>query len=103
MKSSSKIIQQKGGLIKTILIIVIAIAILSYLGFDLKKIFESDQSKSNFSYVWNGIVYAWTHYLRQPAEYFWRVVVVGFIWNVLVLPGIHALQAFQAKGNQLGN
>ena len=42
---------QQKGLIKMIIIIVIAIAILSWYGVDIKEFFTSPQVQKNFGYV----------------------------------------------------
>lgn len=39
------------GLIKTIVIIIIAILIISYFDIDMKKLMESETTKNNFSFV----------------------------------------------------
>ncbi len=52
-------ITKNRGFIKTIIIIVIAIAILSYYKIDLRDIFTSDQFHANLNYVWDFIVRIW--------------------------------------------
>ena len=57
------------GLIKMIIVIIIAIIILSYYGFDLKNIITSDQVQKNLSYVWGFVVALWDlfiHYVWTP-------------------------------------
>ncbi len=77
-----------------IVVIVVAILILSYFGFNLKAIAESDTSKSNFSYVWNFLTYVWEHFLVTPATFIWNTILVGIVWEQLLKPGIHLLQTF---------
>lgn len=43
---------KQAGLIKLIVIVIVAIIILSYLGINIQKIAESDAGKANFGYVW---------------------------------------------------
>lgn len=76
------------GFIKYIIIIVIAIIILSYFGFNLRGIVESDTSKGNFSYVWNGVVHIWKTYLAGPVLYVWNNVVVDIVWNMILKPSL---------------
>lgn len=59
------------GLIKMIIIIIIAIVILSYYGIDLKNIFTSDQVQKNLGYVWGFVVDAWNLFV----QYIWTPVL----------------------------
>jgi hypothetical protein len=61
----------KRGFIGIIVIVVIAILLLSYLGFDLKKIFTSEPVKNNFTYVWGVIRNVWVNYLSVPFTFIW--------------------------------
>lgn len=74
-------INPQSGLIKLIVIIVIAVLILSYFSIDLKSIVESEQSKKNFSYITNGITYVWDKYLSKPTLYFWNNIFIGILWE----------------------
>lgn len=82
----------QGGFIKYIILIVIAIFILSYLGFDIKRLVEADQTQSNFSYVWLSLTHFWQTFLQEPALWVWNVVVVGILWKLLLLPTLNILQ-----------
>ena len=70
---------KQGGLIKMIIIIIIAIAILSYYGFDIKNFFTSPQAQKNFSYVWDFIKDTWSNYLAEPAASLWGIWV-QYVW-----------------------
>lgn len=59
---------QTRGFIKTVIIIVVAIIILSYYGVDLKNIFTSNQVQSNLEYVWSLVVAGW----EVLIEYIWE-------------------------------
>jgi hypothetical protein len=80
------------GFIKYIILIVIAIFILSYLGFDIKRIVEADQTRSNFSYVWLALTHFWQTFLQEPALWVWHVIIVGIFWKLLLLPTLNILQ-----------
>lgn len=41
------------GLIGLIVVIVVALIILGYFGFDIRKIIESPQVQKNLEYAWN--------------------------------------------------
>jgi hypothetical protein len=76
MKNTNK----QSGLIKMIIVIVIAIAILSWYGVDIKEFFTSEQAQKNFGYVWNFISDVWTTYLADPAHKLWGIWVTYF-WD----------------------
>ena len=77
------------GLIKFIVIVIIAILVLSYLGFDIRSFIESEGTQSNLKYVWNGvsdvwksfIMPIWNNYLRSPFLYIWNDIFVDIIWE----------------------
>lgn len=80
--------KNESGLIKTIILIVIALAFLSYLGFNLRNFIESDIVQENFSYAWNWVKHVWNTYLVRPASYLWNDVWVDLFWE----PFIDAMQ-----------
>ncbi len=61
------------GLIKLIILIVIAIAVLSWYGIDIKEFFMSEQMQKNLGYIWNFIKEIWTNYLAGPAHKLWTI------------------------------
>lgn len=69
------------GFIKTIVIVVIIIIILGYFGFNLRDIMESDDVQNNLTYVWNGIVYTWDTWLKEPVIWFWENIWIPYIWE----------------------
>ena len=73
---------KQGGLIKIIIIVVIAIAILSYYGFDIKNFFTSPQAQKNFGYIGNFITDTWTNYLAEPASKLWGIWL-QYAWTPL--------------------
>jgi hypothetical protein len=69
---------KQSGLIKMIILIVIAIAVLSWYGVDIKDFFNSPQVQKNFGYVWSFIKDIWNDYLAGPAEKLWGIIVAIF-------------------------
>lgn len=59
--------QTNRGFIKSIIIIIIAIAILSYYGIDLSD-------------IWGFIVSVWNNILVGPATYLWNLWV-QYVWT----------------------
>jgi hypothetical protein len=71
---------KQGGLIKLIIIVVIAILVLSWFGVDIKEFITSESVQKNLSYVWTLITDTWTNYLATPAHKVW-VIWVQYIWD----------------------
>ena len=90
---------KQSGLVKMILVIVIALLALSYFNVDIRQIAESDAAKSNFGYVWGIVLYLWglakgfyLMYLQAPALWLW--VLFMRIWSdpsVIALPPAQGL------------
>ncbi len=72
------------GLVKWIIIILIAVIVLSYFGFDLRSIIEADQTQGNLGYLWGLGVITWDKYLSQPILYFWHNIFIDLIWETFV-------------------
>ena len=60
-----------GGFIKMILLIVIALVVLGYFGYNLKDIVNSPTVHDNLVYVWDLIVKLWNTLLAEPATWIW--------------------------------
>jgi hypothetical protein len=72
------------GFMGIIVLIIIAILLLSYLNFDLKKIFSSEAVKNNFAFAWEMITYAWDNFLSKPWSFIWENAfkpVFNMMWN----------------------
>lgn len=54
-----KKINSNRGLVKAILLIVVALVILGYFGYNLRDIIASPTVRDNFSYVWDIVVNIW--------------------------------------------
>jgi len=70
--------------IRTIIIAVVIILILSFLSFDIQSFVEAPQTQANLHYVWSGIVFVWEQYLENPATYIWSDIFVDLLWNSFV-------------------
>lgn len=77
------------GLIRTIILVVIALLILSYFGFNLREIATSPTSKANFTYVKEVVSNIWNNYLRKPAEYVFDLFL-KLVWQ----PAMHQLNRY---------
>lgn len=63
-------IQQKNrGLIKLLLLIIVAIIVLGYFRIDLRSIIESEAVQTNLNYAWSVVVQ------------FWDRIVIDLIWE----------------------
>ena len=75
--------KKEQGLVKMIILIIIAIAILSWYGVDIKDFFMSEQVQKNFSYVWGFIKDIWSDYLATPASKLWDIWI-QYVWTPLI-------------------
>jgi len=71
----------KQGLIKTIIVIVIALIILGYFGFNIGDIIGGPTVQSNLHSAWNFISNIWNNYLSVPFTFVWDKIVVGILWK----------------------
>lgn len=76
MKTTLK--NDQRGLIKMIIIIIIAVLILSWYGVDIKNFFSSDMVQKNFGYIWNFISSIWSNYLVGPVQKVWGIFMTLF-------------------------
>jgi hypothetical protein len=84
----------KRGFIGIIVLVVIAILLLSYLNFDLKKIFTAPAVKTNFSYIWGIVTNIWVNYLSVPFTFLWVEAVqpvLDLAWKAFML-GINGIK-----------
>jgi hypothetical protein len=55
--------QKDRGFIKTIILIVVLLLIISYLGFNLREIVSSPTTRDNFSFAKSVVVNVWNNYI----------------------------------------
>lgn len=60
------------GLIKEILIIVIALIILGYFGFNITTILSSSVVQTNLAWFWNLLMTIWS-WIVTPLTYLWHL------------------------------
>lgn len=75
--------RSRGGFIKAVLVIVIALIVLGFFGYNLENIVSSATVKANLAYVWNLLVKLWENILAAPVLWVWNKIVVGLVWNNL--------------------
>ena len=73
-----------------VVVIVIALIVLGYFGFNIKDIIESDSVQTNLQYVWGFIKTFWNNYLAAPVIFMWDKFVVGVLWR-LIQEGLGAM------------
>ena len=97
MNKANKVSTKK-GIVGIIVLLVIALLVLSYFGFNLRQTIQAPTTQDNFHYVWGNITYFWNTYLKEPATYFYNLYV-ELVWN----PGLVHLRAItNHQGNGLG-
>jgi len=71
-------------MIRTILIILVVILVISYFGINLRALVSSPTTQDNVSYVVTGIGSIWNNYLKMPATYLWKEVFINLIWSQII-------------------
>jgi hypothetical protein len=74
---------EKKGFIKTIILIVIALIVLGYFGFNIESIIKSEKVQANLNYVWGLITNIWNLYLAAPVIFVWDKFFVGVVWKTI--------------------
>lgn len=64
------------GFIKWIIIIIIALIILGYFGFDIRRAIEAPTTQANFTYVQKIVWNVWNTYLKGIVMYLWNEVIL---------------------------
>ncbi len=82
-----KKIPHNQGFIRTIILIVVALLILSYFGLNIRDIVNSPAGRDNFSFTQEIMINVWNNYLKKPVTYLWNDIFLDLIWN----PAIEAL------------
>ncbi len=59
---------------KWIIIIVIALLVLSYYGYDIRKVVESDTTRNNFAYAGEVVSDVWKDYIQPSAIFIWEKI-----------------------------
>ena len=73
---------EQSGLIKVIFLIVFALIVLGFFGYNLESIVNSPDVKGNLAYVWELLVKLWS-ILLAPLTWVWDNVVIKLVWNNL--------------------
>lgn len=72
------------GFIKDIIIIVIAVLLLNYFGFDVKEWLDKPEVKEQIFAVWDFIKNIWINYVKGPADYLWNTIIIGVVWEFIL-------------------
>ena len=69
------------GIVKLIILIVVALLVLSYFGISLRALVNSPTTQDNISYTASSTVTVWDTYLKVPATYLWNDIFISLIWD----------------------
>lgn len=72
------------GFLELIALVVIAVLVISYFGFDLAGLLKDSQTRENIAAVFEFIGDLWNDYLKTPAQYVWEEMIIGFIWEDVI-------------------
>jgi len=83
-----KLVNSNSGLIKAIVLIIIALLILAYFGLNLRSIVNSPTFQDNWALIRDAAVSLWNNYLKAPVVYAWNFFIT-YVWD----PAIRNLQS----------
>jgi hypothetical protein len=72
------------GFIRWIILIIIAVIVLGYYGFDIKKAIEAPTTQNNLTYVQQVASNIWHGYLERPVTYLWNEIFLKLIWAAAI-------------------
>jgi hypothetical protein len=75
------LVNSNRGLVKMIVLIVIALLILAYFGLNLRSIVNSPTFQDNWALIRDAVVNVWNTYLKGPATYLWNEIFIKLIWD----------------------
>lgn len=71
------------GFIKTVIVIVIALIVLGYFGFNIDSILKGQTVQANLNTAWSFVLKIWNNYLAAPVIFVWDKFVVGVLWKLI--------------------
>ena len=71
------------GIIKLIILFIIAVIVLGFFGISLKAVFSKETVQENLIVVWEAARYVWTNYLAAPARYLWNIFY-NLLWRSFI-------------------
>ena len=75
--------ERQSGLVKTVIVIVIALIILGYFGFNISDIINGPAVQANLHAAWDFVLMVWNNYLSVPFTLFWNKFVIGVLWPII--------------------
>jgi hypothetical protein len=64
-----------------VLIIIVALIVLGFFGYNLRDIIASPTVSDNLEYAWGIVVKVWDNFLARPAIWVWDNLIVDLLWN----------------------
>jgi len=68
-------IYNRGGLLRTVLIVLAIIIALGYFGFNLRDIVNSPMVQDNLDFTKEVILGIWNGFLKTPVMFIWNLIV----------------------------
>ncbi len=77
------------GLIKLIVVIVIALLLVAFLGLNLRSIINSPTFQDNWQLIKGIVLQIWTRFLKVPVLFIWNQGFIRFIWHPIFQNLLH--------------
>lgn len=84
MTTINRNVNSSRGLVKAVLLVIFALLLLSYLGFNLREIINSQTFTDNWQLLKEIISTVWNDYLKGPAVYLWSKIFLPYIWDPII-------------------
>ena len=75
------------GFIKWIILIIIALIILGYYGFDVRRAIDAPTTQSNLNWFKETCLWIWDNVLRWPATFVWENILWPLIHKLIISRG----------------
>jgi hypothetical protein len=69
-------VKEQGGFIQIVVLLVIALIVLGYFGFNIQNILESGTVKKNLEYSWGLVKNFWNNFLSKPFHFVWDKIII---------------------------
>ncbi|MDP2593205.1 MAG: hypothetical protein Q8P52_00950 [bacterium] len=81
------------GFIKTVIIVIVAIAALAYFGFDISDFLHSEKFRHAIAVTYNTLKLIWNDFIVRPALWVWYKIIVGFVWEDVIVPVLQKIRS----------
>lgn len=79
-------IEQNKGFIRAVLIIILALVVLSYFGFDGEEVIKSERVQDALNATGRFLSIVWHDFIVRPVLWIWNEVFIDIAWEKIIEP-----------------